>query len=57
MTGRGNLGDLRFIRPAAQQQATLLRFIMEPQNMEKYKSLYKELHFPNFRRCPFGKRA
>lgn len=42
MTGRGNLGDLRLIKPAAEQKATLLRFIMEPQNVEKYKFLYKE---------------
>jgi len=40
MTGRGSLGDLN--KPAADQKATLLRFIMEPQNVEKYKFLYKE---------------
>jgi alpha-galactosidase len=42
MTGRGNLGDLKLKKPAADQKATLLRFIMEPQNVEKYKFLYKE---------------
>jgi hypothetical protein len=40
MTGRGALGDLN--KPAADQKATLVRFIMEPQNVEKYKFLYKE---------------
>jgi len=40
MTGRGSLGDLN--KPAADQKATLLRFIMEPQNVEKYKFLYKD---------------
>ena len=40
MTGRANLGDLN--KPAADQKATLVRFIMEPQNVEKYKSLYKK---------------
>ncbi len=40
MTGRGNLGDLN--KPAAEQQATLVRYIMDPQNVEKYKSLYEE---------------
>ena len=36
------MGDLRLKKPAAEQKATLLRFIMEPQNVEKYKFLYKE---------------
>ena len=40
MTGRGGLGDLK--KPAADQKATLVRFIMEPQNVEKYKFLYKD---------------
>jgi len=40
MTGRGGLGELN--KPAADQKATLVRFIMEPQNVEKYKFLYKE---------------
>ncbi len=40
MTGRGGLGDLN--KPAADQKATLVRYIMEPQNVEKYKFLYKE---------------
>jgi hypothetical protein len=39
MTGRGALGDLR--KPAADQKATLVRYIMEPQNVEKYKFLYE----------------
>jgi alpha-galactosidase len=38
MTGRGGLGDLK--KPAAEQKATLVRYIMEPQNVEKYKFLY-----------------
>lgn len=38
MTGRGALGDLN--KPAADQKATLVRYIMEPQNVEKYKFLY-----------------
>ena len=38
MTGRGSVGDLN--KPAAGQQATLVRFIKEPQNVEKYKFLY-----------------
>jgi len=42
MTGRGNLGDLTLKTPAAHQKASLVRFIMEPQNVEKYKFLYKE---------------
>jgi len=40
MTGRGNQGDLK--KPAADQKASLVRFIMEPQNVEKYKFLYKD---------------
>lgn len=40
MTGRGNQGDLN--KPASDQKATLVRFIMEPQNLEKYKFLYKD---------------
>jgi len=40
MTGRGALGE--FNKPAADQKATLVRYIMEPQNVEKYKFLYKE---------------
>jgi Carbohydrate esterase, sialic acid-specific acetylesterase len=40
MTGRAGLGDLN--KPPADQQATLVRFIMEPQNVEKYKFLYQE---------------
>ncbi|MCX6903503.1 MAG: hypothetical protein NTW03_08505 [Verrucomicrobia bacterium] len=43
MTGRGSLGDLTLKTPAADQKATLLRFIMEPQNVEKYKFLYKDV--------------
>lgn len=39
MTGRGDLGDLR--KPAAGQNATLVRYIMEPQNVAKYKFLYE----------------
>jgi alpha-galactosidase len=39
MTGRGDLGDLK--KPAAEQKATLVRYIMEPQNVEKYKFLYE----------------
>jgi alpha-galactosidase len=38
MTGRGALGDLK--KPAADQKATLVRFIMAPENVEKYKFLY-----------------
>ncbi|MEI7899563.1 MAG: sialate O-acetylesterase [bacterium] len=38
MTGRGAVGDLK--KPAADQKATLVRFIKEPQNVEKYKFLY-----------------
>jgi alpha-galactosidase len=41
MTGRGGLGELN--KPAADQKATLVRFIMEPQNVEKYKFLYKDV--------------
>jgi len=41
MTGRGVGGDLN--KPAADQKATLVRFIMEPQNVEKYKFLYKDV--------------
>jgi len=40
MTGRGDPGDLN--KPAADQKASLVRFIMEPQNVEKYKFLYKD---------------
>lgn len=39
MTGRATLGDLK--KPAADQKATLVRYIMEPQNVEKYKFLYE----------------
>ncbi len=39
MTGRGALGDLR--KPAADQKATLIRYIMDPQNAEKYKFLHE----------------
>jgi Carbohydrate esterase, sialic acid-specific acetylesterase len=39
MTGRANLGNLN--TPAADQKATLVRYIMDPQNVEKYKFLYK----------------
>ena len=42
MSGRGNLGDWKLKKSAADQKATLLRFIMEPQNVEKYKFFYKE---------------
>lgn len=38
MTGRATLGDLT--KPPADQKATLVRYIMEPQNVEKYKFLY-----------------
>ena len=38
MTGRGALGDLK--KPAEDQKATLVRFIMAPENVEKYKFLY-----------------
>lgn len=38
MTGRATLGDLK--KPPADQKATLVRYIMEPQNVEKYKFLY-----------------
>jgi len=38
MTGRGALGNLD--EPAAEQEATLVRFIMKPENVEKYKFLY-----------------
>ena len=38
MTGRGALGDLK--KPAEDQKATLVRFIMAPENWEKYKFLY-----------------
>jgi len=41
MTGRGALGE--FNKPAADQKATLVRYILEPQNVEKYKSLYKDV--------------
>lgn len=41
MTGRAALGDLN--KPAADQKATLVRFIMDPQNMEKYKFVYKDV--------------
>jgi alpha-galactosidase len=39
MTGRGDLGDLK--KPATEQKATLVRYIMEPQNREKYQFLYE----------------
>jgi Carbohydrate esterase, sialic acid-specific acetylesterase len=39
MTGRGCLGDLK--KPAAEQKATLVRFIMAPENVEKYKFLHE----------------
>ena len=38
MTGRGALGDLK--KPAEEQKATLVRFIMAPENAENYKFLY-----------------
>ena len=38
MTGRGGLGDLN--KPAADQKATLVRYIMAPENVEKYKFLH-----------------
>jgi len=38
MTGRGTLGDLS--KPPAEQKATLVKFIMAPKNVEKYKFLY-----------------
>ena len=38
MTGRCGLGDLN--TTAADQKATLVRFIMAPENVEKYKFLY-----------------
>ena len=38
MTGRGALGALN--KPAADQKATLVRYIMSPENVEKYKFLY-----------------
>ena len=38
MTGRGALGDLK--KPAEDQKATLVRFIMAPENLEKYRFLY-----------------
>jgi Carbohydrate esterase, sialic acid-specific acetylesterase len=38
MTGRGWLGDLK--KPAEDQKATLTRFIMAPENVEKYKFLH-----------------
>ena len=41
MTGRGSLGDLN--KPVAEQKASLVRFIMEPQNVENYKFLYKNV--------------
>jgi Carbohydrate esterase, sialic acid-specific acetylesterase len=41
MTGRGILGDLN--KPAAEQKATLLRFIMDPPNVEKYRFLYGDV--------------
>lgn len=39
MTGRATLGDLN--TPSADQKATLVRYIMDPQNVEKYKFLYE----------------
>jgi alpha-galactosidase len=38
MSGRGALGDLN--KPAAEQAATLVRFIKAPENVAKYQSLY-----------------
>lgn len=38
MTGRGTLGNLK--EPPADQKATLVRYIMESKNKEKYKFLY-----------------
>jgi len=38
MSGRGTLGDLN--KPAAEQKATLVRYIKAPENLEKYLSLY-----------------
>ncbi|MGB0743242.1 MAG: sialate O-acetylesterase, partial [Opitutales bacterium] len=40
MTGRGTLGNLR--TPPEVQEATLVRYIMEPGNKEKYASLYSD---------------
>jgi hypothetical protein len=41
MTGRGALGDLK--KPAADQKATLVRYIMETQNVAKVAFLYKDV--------------
>jgi len=41
MTGRGDLGNLA--KPAADQKASLIRYIMDPQNVEKYKFLYRDV--------------
>ena len=38
MTGRGGTGNLK--TPGADQKATLVRYIMAPENVEKYKFLY-----------------
>jgi hypothetical protein len=39
-TGRGAVGGLN--KPAADQKATLTRFIMSPENHEKYRFLYND---------------
>jgi hypothetical protein len=39
MTGRGRLGSLS--QSAVDQKATLVRFIKEPENLDKYKFLYE----------------
>lgn len=39
MTGRATLGDLN--KPASDQKATLVRYIMDPKNVENYKFLYE----------------
>jgi|GEM_PF-2580153 hypothetical protein len=38
MTGLGSLGELT--KPAAEQQATLNRYIMDPANVENFNFLY-----------------
>jgi len=44
MTGRGDLGDLN--KPAAEQKATLVRYIKAPENVDKYKGLYSGPNTP-----------
>lgn len=39
MTGRGALGDLK--KPAEEQAATLVKFIKQPKQLDKYKFLYE----------------